>query len=96
MSASVQLNTMKKTILVVIWVFVALSTGYSTHIVGGEITYTCLGNNQYEVKLSVYRDCFNGVPPFDDPASLGVFTSNDSLLFAVDLFWNQLEDTLPI
>jgi gliding motility-associated-like protein len=96
MSASVQLNTMKKTILVVIWVFVALSTGLSTHIVGGEITYTCLGNNQYEVKLSVYRDCFNGVPPFDDPASLGVFTSNDSLLFAVDLVWNQLEDTLPI
>jgi gliding motility-associated-like protein len=87
---------MIKAILVVSWVFMALTSGLSTHIVGGEITYTCLGNSQYEVKLSVYRDCFNGVPPFDDPASLGVFTSTDSLLFAVELVWNQQEDTLPI
>jgi gliding motility-associated-like protein len=45
----------------------------ATHIVGGEIYYDCLGNNDYKVTLKVYRDCINGIPPFDDPASIGVF-----------------------
>ena len=32
----------------------------ATHAVGGEISYTCLGGNQYKVTLNFYRDC-NGV-----------------------------------
>ncbi|NNK89377.1 MAG: hypothetical protein HKO89_02105, partial [Saprospiraceae bacterium] len=46
-----------------------------THIVGGELTYKCLGNNEYEVTLIVRRDCENGAEdaPFDDPAVVGVF-----------------------
>ena len=68
----------------------------ATHIVGGEITYACLGNNKYEVNLHVYRDCYNGVPPFDNPASLGIFDVNDQFLQSVNLIWNQLDDTLLI
>ncbi len=49
---------------------------WATHIVGGEITYRCLGNSNYEITLSVYRDCYNGEPPFDGPASVGVFDRN--------------------
>ena len=52
---------------------------WATHIVGGEITYRCLGNDQYEITLSVYRDCYNGEPPFDNPASVGVFDENWNL-----------------
>ena len=44
----------------------------ATHIVGGEITYNCLGNDQYEITLSVYRDCYNGQPYFDQPAIIGI------------------------
>ena len=33
---------------------------FATHAMGGELTYTCLGNNQYLVTLNFYRDC-NGV-----------------------------------
>ena len=29
----------------------------ATHLVGGEMTYTCLGDNQYEIRLVIYRDC---------------------------------------
>ena len=29
----------------------------ASHVSGGEITYTCLGNNQYEITLTLYRDC---------------------------------------
>ena len=44
--------------------------------------YTCLGNNQYEIRLTIYRDCFFGNPNayFDDPASIGVFDINNVLL----------------
>lgn len=86
---------MKRLSLLILFVFI-LAKSHATHIVGGEITYTCLGNNKYEVNLHVYRDCFNGVPPFDNPASLGVFSSDNQLLQSVNLIWNQLDDTLLI
>ncbi|MBP7478619.1 MAG: hypothetical protein KA797_08855, partial [Chitinophagales bacterium] len=37
-----------------------MTKAYSTHLMGGEITYQCVGTNQYKVRLSLYRDC-NGV-----------------------------------
>ncbi|MCB0578216.1 MAG: PKD domain-containing protein [Phaeodactylibacter sp.] len=57
-------------------------TARSTHIVGGEMNYTCLGNNEYEITLTIFRDCFNGNPNafFDNPASIGVFDAQDNLL----------------
>lgn len=36
------------------------STSWATHIVGGEMTYTYKGSNQYAVKLLLYIDCYNG------------------------------------
>ena len=55
---------------------------HATHIVGGEMNYTCLGDNQYEITLTIFRDCYNGNPNawFDDPASIGVFNSDNLLL----------------
>lgn len=32
----------------------------ATHMMGSDISYKCLGNNKYEVTLTVYRDC-NGL-----------------------------------
>lgn len=53
----------------------------ATHIVGGEITYRCLGNNKYEIILTVYRDCYYGDPNvgFDDPAWLGFYSTATKL-----------------
>lgn len=34
----------------------------ATHIIGGELTYECLGNGVYEITLNIYRDC----QPFQD------------------------------
>ena len=31
------------------------------HIVG-EMTYKCLGNDRYEIRFTLRRDCFNGSP----------------------------------
>lgn len=67
---------------------------YSTHLVGGEMTYRYLGNDSFEVKMTVYRDCANGVPPFDDPAWIGLFDSNDSLLTTLSIYLsNQVDIT---
>lgn len=54
----------------------------ATHIVGGEMTYTCLGGDSYEIVLTVFRDCFNGNPNawFDNPASIGIFNADNELL----------------
>jgi gliding motility-associated-like protein len=71
----------------------------ATHIVGGEITYRCLGNNNYEIELTVYRDCYNGVPWFDSPARVGVYEKgSDSVLVRnLALTYNAFSnDTLPI
>ena len=46
------------------------------------MTYTCLGNGQYEIVLTVFRDCINGNPNayFDNPASIGIFDVNNDLV----------------
>lgn len=45
----------------------------ATHIVGGEITYKSLGNNDYEIILTLRRDCNPGNLQFDPTASIGIF-----------------------
>ena len=60
---------------------------WATHIVGGNMGYNCLGNNDYELVLDVYRDCFHGDPnaQFDDPAHIAIFDQDGVLIMNVDL-----------
>ncbi len=37
----------------------------AAHIIGGEITYTCLGNDTYRFTMKIYRDCAGGGAQFD-------------------------------
>ncbi len=71
----------------------------ATHIIGGEINYRCLGDSTYEISLVVYRDCFYGVPYFDNPASIGFFDSDNELIREVGnngqlLMFVRNDDTL--
>jgi len=38
----------------------------SNHILGGNISYECLGGNEYSVTLTIYEDCFGGTPAIND------------------------------
>jgi len=67
----------------------------ATHIVGGELNYRYLGNNVYRISLTVYRDCYNGIPPFDDPASVGIFNALTNTLIREKLFSFIELDTVP-
>ncbi|MCF8461232.1 MAG: PKD domain-containing protein, partial [Flavobacteriales bacterium] len=80
---------MKKLLFVLILiVFGAIKQASATHIVGGELVYRHLGGSQYAVTLIIYRDCLSGQAAFDNPASIGVFRSNGTLVqtlsFALD------------
>lgn len=64
-------------------IFVLLSTqSFASHVAGGNLTYECIGGNNYRVTLEFRRDCFNGNPlaQFDDPASIGIFDSFGNMM----------------
>ena len=50
----------------------------ATHIVGGDMTYRCLGGQVYEITLTLRRDCLLGSSEaqFDDPAVVRIFDQN--------------------
>jgi PKD repeat protein len=75
------LKFLRNYLLAFLWVFFLGSTSHlrATHIIGGDLTYRCLGNNLYEITLILRRDCINGQPPFDNPASVGIFDSSGVL-----------------
>lgn len=54
---------------------------YANHIVGGELSYECLGGNQFRVNLTIYRDCnCTNCAPFDNPAALYLQDANENYL----------------
>ncbi len=69
-----------KKYLVVFFLLLFSIKGFSTHIVGGEIYYDHLGNNNYRITLKLYRDCINGLATYDPYASIGVFDASGALV----------------
>lgn len=53
----------------------------AAHLVGGEITYTCSGGNNYTIKLRVYRDCNSGGAAFDNAVTFTIFDNLGAILF---------------
>lgn len=49
-----------------------------SHIIGGELTYVSLGNNQYEVTLIMYRDCAPSSTPFSSSYQLYIHNLDDN------------------
>ncbi|WP_344823957.1 PKD domain-containing protein [Rurimicrobium arvi] len=59
---------------------------FASHIVGGEITYTCGSGGRYTIQVTIYRDCIGGSPQAiseDNPAIIAIYTTNGKL-FLVD------------
>lgn len=51
--------------------------GLSSHIVGGEMYYDCLGNNQFKITVKIYRDCNSSGAAFDSSIPVTVFDANN-------------------
>ncbi len=46
---------------------------FAKHIIGGEMTYKCLGNGDYEIELKVYRDSLGDGADFDSLAIISIY-----------------------
>ncbi|MEL6986944.1 MAG: PKD domain-containing protein, partial [Bacteroidota bacterium] len=59
----------------------------SRHIIGGDITYECLGEGNspdtrnFEITMKIYRDCAGGGAEFDNPAEIGIYRKTPSGLY---------------
>lgn len=71
-----------KRIAFIFCLFFSLSPVYASHIVGGDISYDYLGNNQYRFYVSVYRDNLSGGAAFDSPLNFSVFRIIGNTRFA--------------
>ncbi len=63
-----------------IWLLVLTSSpiiSFASHIIGGRLAYKYLGNNKYQIKLLVYRDCSDNID-FDNPATVTIFDKPNS------------------
>lgn len=69
----------------------------ASHVVGGDITYTCLGNNTYEFIVSLYRDCLppsqgGGNPAAlesDNPAFITIYNGSNFYSFDSIYFYDR-------
>ena len=81
--------------LTLLAIFLFTHKAQATHIVGGEMNYKYLGFNKYEIRLTVYRDCYVGVPPFDNPATVGVFDKNNNPIQTLQMAFRGLDTLAP-
>lgn len=75
---------LKNSLLILITLF-AMNNVHASHIVGGEIYYDYLGNNQYRIYIAVYRDCNSTGAAYDSPLPLGVFDGNNVRVMNIDV-----------
>ena len=53
---------------------------FSAHLVGGELSYECVGNSRYAIRMVVYRDCASAGAPFDNPAIITIYNGNNQFI----------------
>lgn len=89
--------------LILFLLFTLNQTSRASHIVGGDISYECLGPSpttgimQYRITMHVYRDRINGRAPFDNPAYVGIYAGlNTSSVDTVLALGNPDTTDIPI
>ena len=49
--------------LIILFFLFFIPESKASHLLGSDITYSCIGNNQYLVTLTLYRDCAGIIAP---------------------------------
>lgn len=68
----------------------------ASHIVGGDIYYDYIGNNNYRFYITVYRDCFSTGAAFDDPLPIAVYLQNGTSPIFIETVPFPGSVTLPV
>ena len=75
-----------KKIIIILLIFLCFSIKTSaSHVMGGDITYTCVGGNNYLVTLTLYRDC-SGIAIGTTPQTINLASSCSN--FSATLIWD--------
>ncbi|RME05375.1 MAG: hypothetical protein D6816_08995, partial [Bacteroidetes bacterium] len=53
--------------------FVAMAGLQAKHIIGGVLSYECLGDGNYRFTMKMYRDCAGGGAQFDNGAPFSIY-----------------------
>lgn len=69
------------------------SVSSALHIVGGDVTYRCLGTSgnlvRFRITFTMYRDVIGGGAPFDNDAKFGIYIGNNNSWRFVNQVINQ-------
>ncbi|MGE0636943.1 MAG: T9SS type A sorting domain-containing protein [Bacteroidia bacterium] len=78
---------MKNVLLILTLLLSNILTTSATHLMGGEITWECLPNGQFQFTMKVYRDCNSGIISIDVSNGLEVhnYPTVNSPLFSIPL-----------
>ncbi len=73
-----------KHLFMLLVVLLICGKGYASHMIGGDITYRCLGNSVYEITITLFQDCLNGdqlAISQDNPAFYAIYRNGPSSQF---------------
>ncbi len=87
---------LRNILLGIVFLFLALPSAQATHIIGGEMNYSCLGNNLYQISLTVYRDCTLGEAALDDTAYVAVYDIQGVLVRTVPMLLEGIDTVTQI
>jgi hypothetical protein len=87
------LEAMRTIILLLILILYGLNS-YATHLMGGEITWKCLPNGQFQFYMKVYRDCNSGFINIDVSNGIQVYNypTPNSPTFSIPITLISLKD----
>jgi len=71
--------------VIAILLLLSFAPARASHIVGGDIYYDYLGNNQYRFTINLYRDCLSTGAQFDSPLPLGIFNAAGNMVQLVNV-----------
>jgi len=84
-------SRLRNTILSLFLILGGYQAAFATHIIGGEMNYKCLGNNDYQISLTVYRDCYLGVAQLDDTAYVAIFNVANELVQTLPMLLGEID-----
>lgn len=84
-------------LLLSILAFMYASTeSYASHAQSADLTYTCLGGNQYQINLSFYRDCAGVAAPNNVNITISSASCNQNFNATLNRIANTGNDVTPI
>jgi len=74
----------------------ASTESYASHAQSADLTYTCLGGNQYQINLSFYRDCAGVAAPNTVNITISSATCGQNFNSTLNRIANTGNDVTPI